>query len=185
VTLIGALAQIGGDKALAAITGATTATEPEVKAAAVTALSDTWAESNGRQTLLTLAKTDPEKSYRIQALRGFIRLVGQDERMPVSEKVNALREGMMVAERPEEKRQILGVLRDCRIPEAVELTAGALEDNALSEEATDTLLYLAAPQRKGNRNLPPVKGPAVTAALNKVIQRTKDENIKAQATKLL
>jgi HEAT repeat protein len=74
--LIATLAEIGGDRALAEITKATSATDPEVKGAAVHALADTWADSRPLPTLLALAKSDPNKTYRVQALRGYLRLVG-------------------------------------------------------------------------------------------------------------
>jgi HEAT repeat protein len=49
--LISTLAEIGGDRALAEITKATSATDPEVKGAAIHALADTWAGRAGRSSL--------------------------------------------------------------------------------------------------------------------------------------
>jgi hypothetical protein len=91
---------------------------------------------------------------------------------------------MEVAERPEEKRQALGVLRDCRVPSALDLAAASLDDAAVFDEAADTVLYLAAPQKKGDTNLPAVKGSATTAALDKVARLAKDDNLRTKAQAL-
>jgi hypothetical protein len=120
----------------------------------------------------------------VVALRGYLRIVGSDDRAPASERISRIRAAMAAAERPEEKRQALSVLRDVRTTEAVEMAASALDDPQVSAEAADAILYLAARQRKNNRNLPAVTGSAVQAALDKVIRTVSDENVKQQAEKL-
>jgi HEAT repeat protein len=182
--LLPVLASIGGSRALDTLTQATTSDQPEVKQAAIAALADTWNDSRPLPTLLTIAQSGSSKALRVQALRGYLRLVGQDERMPAEEKVQRIGAALTVAERPEEKTQALSVLRDCRVPQAMELAEQLLDDPDLFEAAADTVLYLAAPQKKGDTDLPAVKGDATTAALDKVIQRTKDDNQRAQAQKL-
>ena len=52
-------------------------------------------------------------------------------------------------------------------------------------DASKTVLDLAAPQRRNNRQLHAIKGEATNAALNKVIQKTKDDNQRDHARKLL
>ena len=51
-------------------------------------------------------------------------------------------------------------------------------------DAATVILYLAGPQRKNNRDLGAVKGDATTAALDKIIQATKDDAQRAEAQKL-
>jgi hypothetical protein len=91
---------------------------------------------------------------------------------------------MKVAERPEEKKQALGVIRECRVPSAVALAGSVLTDPILFDEAADAVLYLAAPQKKGDANLTAVKGPETTTALNQVIKLSKDPEVKQKAEKL-
>jgi HEAT repeat protein len=182
--LLPVLAEIGGGRALDELTKAADSGEGEVKRTAIATLAETWSDSRPLPTLMGIAKSDPDKSLRVQALRGCIRLIGQDNGMPAEEKVSKLSDALAIAERPEEKKQVLSVLRDCRVPSAVELAAAMLDDTDLFPEAADTVLYLAAPQRRDNRNLRAVKGEATDAALDKIIANTKDDNQKALAQKL-
>lgn len=182
--LLPVLAEIGGDRALETLTLAVASTEPQVKQAAVNALADNWGDSRPLPTLLNVAKTDSEKVLRVQALRGYLRLISQDERMSGEEKVQKIADALAVAERPEEKKQALSVLRDCRVTPAVEQAAKLLDDPALFSEAADAVIYLAGPQKKGDRELAAVKGAATTAALDKVIKLTKDDAQREQAQKL-
>ena len=104
--------------------------------------------------------------------------------MPVEDKVGRMSQAIALAERPEEKRQALSVLRDCRTVSAMKQASRLLDDPALFAEAADTVLYLAAPQKKGNQDEPAVKGPSTTAALDKIARLTKDDNQRTQAQKL-
>lgn len=182
--LLPLLAEIGGERSLTELSNAASSSDADLKQAAVGALAETWNDTNALPVLLKIAKSDADKSTRIQALRGYFRLIGQEERTPGAQKVQQLADGMAVAERPEEKKQALSFLRDCRVGQAVELASKALDDPATFSDAADTILYLAAPQRKNNRNQPPVRGRATNAALDKIIQLTKDDNQKALAQKL-
>lgn len=182
--LLGVLAEVGGDDALAELTKAAEGTDPDLKRVAVAALADTWTDARPSDTLLRIAKSDSDQALRVQALRGYIRLVGLEEGAPPEDRLSRLKEALAAAERPEEKRQVLSVLRNIRVPAAVELSAQLMEDPALVNEAAEAVLYLASQQQLNNRRQPAVTGPATTAALDKVIQLSQDENQKAQAQKL-
>ncbi|HET6385237.1 MAG TPA: HEAT repeat domain-containing protein [Armatimonadota bacterium] len=184
VAILSALAEIGSDSALAALTDATTAPTPEVKAAAVSGLADTWSDGRPLDTLAGVAKGDESKSLRVQALRGFIRLVGIDHGLTADEKVAKLTDAVALAQRPEEKIQALSVLRNCRVVSAMELASKLLDDPALFDDAASTVVYLAAPQRRGSRQEAAVTGAASNIALDKIIQMTKDDNLKAEAERL-
>jgi hypothetical protein len=133
---------------------------------------------------MTIAKSDASKALRVQALRGYLRLIAQDEAMPPADRLARIGEAMKAAERPEEKRQALSLLRDARTPAAVEAAAQYLTDADLCDDAAVTILYLAAPQRKNNRSLPAVKGEVTAAALDKIIETTRDDGRRALAQKL-
>jgi HEAT repeat protein len=182
--LLLALAEVGGDRALEALSNATESQNPDIKNAAVSALADTWSNARALPTLLKIAQSDAGKSYRVQALRGYLRIAGADERAPTETRLNRVREALSVAERPEEKRQALSVLRDVRSPAAVELAAQSLDDPELVAEAADAVIYLASPQRRNNRDIPAVKGAATDAALDKVIRSVKDDTVRAHAQRL-
>ena len=178
------MSEIGGDRSLDALTKATSDSTPEIKNAAITALSETWGDSRPTSTLLIIAKSDSDKATQIQALRGYLRLVAQDEKLTADDKVAKVRAALDAAQRPEEKRQALGVLRDARIESAVSLAAQSLDNPDLFTDAAETILYLAAPQKKNNADLPAIKGAATNAALDKIIALAKDDDLRERAKKL-
>lgn len=182
--VIGALAEIGGDRALDVITKATASTDETVKTAAISGLANTWADTQALPALLRIGKSATLKSDRVQALRGYLRLLGSDERTPSEQRLSQVQEVLAIAERPEEKRQALSVLREIRLPGAVAQAAKMLAAPELVTEAADAILYLAAPQRKGRTTLQAVQGTEMNEALDKVIQTVQDENVRAQAQKL-
>jgi HEAT repeat protein len=184
VALIGALAEVGGDRALDVITRSVRSSDADVRNAALAGLANTWSDSRALSPLMDIAKNSSSRSDRVQALRGYLRLTGMDDRASSETRLTRIREAMAAAERPEEKRQALSVLRDIRSEGAVELAAKSLDDPDLVAEASDAIIYLAAPQKKNNNNLQAVRGQATDSALDKVIRTVKDDNIRAQARKL-
>lgn len=175
-----ALAEIGGEKALSALKDAAHSDNADLKQAAVGALADACSDRRALPILIDIAKNDPSKSIRIQSLRGAIRLAGSLDRVSSQERLGWLKSALDLAERPEEKRQAIGALRQCRVPEAVELAASYLGDADLSEDAASTIIALAS--RQDNR--PGVRGPAVDAALDKVIATAGSDKLREEAKKL-
>jgi HEAT repeat protein len=182
--LLSVLAEVGGDDALKALTQGTQDSDPEVQSAAVSALAEAWPDTLAQPVLLDIAKNSQNKSLRVRALQGYLRLVDQDDNASPEAKVEELSQAITLAERPEEKRQALGALRECRVPAAVSLAAQQLPDPDLASEASDTIIDLAGPRRRNGRNLPAVKGADTNAALDKVVQVAKDDNQKADAQRL-
>jgi hypothetical protein len=101
--------------------------------------------------------------------------------MSADDKVAAIEQGLKAAERPDEKRQAFGALRDCRTEKAVALITGGLSEREVFAEAAEAILDLAAPQKRNHRDLPAVKGPAMTAALDKIIALSPDDSLKDRA----
>ncbi len=184
-TLVGVLAGLGGDRAVAEITRYVRSAEAEVKRAAIEALANDCDDSRAVPTLLDVARIDADAGLRVLALRGILRIVNQDERLPADDKVQRLVEVMALAKRPDEKIAVLGVLRNCRVPAAVQLAATLLDDQELNGEAVSTILYLAMEQKKGNRRQAAVKGPQVKAVLRRVVATTTSTTMREQARKLL
>jgi HEAT repeat protein len=183
-TLLSVLAEAGGDRSLEELTRAAGSSDPELKQAAVRALAETWQDSRPLPTLLATAKSDPNNGIRVQALRGYLRLVGQDDQLSGQVRAGRIADALKIADRPEEKRQALSLLRDIRTPDAVEVAAPYLSDPELFPDAASAILDLAGPQRRNNRNLAAVKGAAMDAALDKIIQTTKDDDQRALAQRL-
>ena len=158
--------------------------------AALSGLANAWGDLRALPTLLKIGKSGTVKSDRVLAQRGCLRLLDADEKLPAEQKLSQLSELFTLAERPEEKRQALSVLREVRLPGAVALAAKALDNPELVAEAADAILYLAAPQelpapRKRDRKpLAAVTGAETKAALDKVLATSQDEKVRALARKL-
>ncbi len=182
--LLPVLSEIGGDKALDVLTKASSSEDASVKQAAITALAESWSDSKPMPTLLTAAKSDSNKVIRVQALRGYLRLLAQDDHIAANDKAADVSQAIAAAERPEEKKQAVSILRDCRTDQAVSIAAKLLDEPELFSDSADTILYLAAPQRKNDKDQAAVTGAAVTAALDKIIATTKDDAQKALAQKI-
>ena len=184
VALLTILAGTGSDRALDQLVQATRSQDKEVKQAAVTLLADSWGDARPLPTLLSIAKNSTDKSLRVEAVRGCLRLVGQDERTPADRQVMRIAQILPLAERPEEKSQVLSVLRNFRLPASVELAATLLDNPAVASDAADAILYLAAAQKRNNQSVPAVRGAATTAALNKILLTgTRDQKQLAQKLK--
>ena len=184
VALLTILAGTGSDRALDQLVQATRSQDKEVKQAAVTLLADSWADARPLPTLLSIAKNSTDKSLRVEAVRGCLRLVGQDERTPADRQVMRIAQILPLAERPDEKSQVLSVLRNFRLSASVELAATLLDNPAVASDAADAILDLAGAQKRNNQSVPAVRGAATTAALNKILLTgTRDQKQLAQKLK--
>ena len=179
--LLPVFADVGGDAALQQLTRATRSDDAQVKRAAIIALGQRWEDARPLPTLLKIAKSDIEMALHVHALRGYLRLLALEATARPEETVAAVTEAMSIAKRPDEKKQALSVLRECRILPAAELAARHLGDETLMAEAADALLYLAAPQTSDGARLPAVKGPAVTTALDRLIATAAGDELKEKA----
>lgn len=182
--LLSALAELGGESALAVLIQAATSGDEELRNAALSGLANAWGDLRALPTLLNIGKSATAKSDRVLAQRGSLRLLAADDKLPAEQKLAQLSELFTLAERPEEKRQALSVLREVRLPGAVALAAKALDNPELVAEAADAILYLAAPQKKDRKSLNAVTGAQTKAALDKVLATSQDEKVRALAQKL-
>ncbi|MBL7140230.1 MAG: HEAT repeat domain-containing protein [Planctomycetes bacterium] len=134
VALLAVLQQTGGAKALEAVKGQLASDNADVAKAAVRALAD-WPDPAPMDTLKDIAKSDTSASNRVLALRGFVRMASMPGKRPAAESVRMLGEALAMAERPEEKRMVLGALPALARPEALALAEACRGDAALAAEA--------------------------------------------------
>jgi HEAT repeat protein/regulation of enolase protein 1 (concanavalin A-like superfamily) len=165
--LLGVLAELGGDVALAELTKAVTAPEPEVRRFAVQALAETLDDPRALPTLLTIAR-GPEAALQPAARQGWLRLLGHQAAARPAETVAALADGRDLWTGTAERRLVLSVLRQCRVPQAVQWAGELVSHVDVQAEAEATVRYLTGPQRDGNQTLPAVTGPEADAALEAV-----------------
>ncbi|MBP8800705.1 MAG: VCBS repeat-containing protein [Kiritimatiellae bacterium] len=100
-----------------------------------------WKEKTAAPKLLQLAKTYPNTSLRVIALRGYIRLIDQEQDQ--AGRATMLREASALATRTQEKALVAGAWRTVPTPEAVAALTPMLDDPALKTEALKSLKVIA------------------------------------------
>jgi len=100
-----------------------------------------WKEKTAAPELQRLAKTYPNTSLRVIALRGYIRLIEQE--LEQAGRAAMLREAGALAARPQEKALVAAAWRTVPTPEAVAALTPMLADPELKTEALKSLKAIA------------------------------------------
>ncbi len=174
-TLLGVLVTIGGGKGLQAVAAAAKDANPEVRRAAYRALGE-WTTADAGPALLDLVKTgDPE--LKIGALRGYIRVARQFD-IPDGPRMVMFQEIMTLAQRDDERRLALDILKQIRTPESLATAIGYLDQPKLSEAAASVALTIS-------ERLAAAKPDEVAAAMKRVIQVATNKDLVEKARGLL
>jgi len=128
------LGKIGDDSSLPLVREALTDDNPEIRDAAVRALSD-WPTVTPKEDLANIAQTSSERVHKVLALRAYIRMIGMEPYRSPEGTVESLKEALVWAERPEEKKLILGILPQFACPDALKLAESLLREKGVEEEA--------------------------------------------------
>jgi hypothetical protein len=138
------------------------------------------AEWRGKEAvipLLDIARAGDNATYKVLALRGAVRLAG-GRGMAVDEKAMVLAEAMKLADRAEEKREVLAALGGMQTPAALKLAAACLEDDAVKEEAAAAVVQIAETVVKQDPK-------AVVDPLTKAAKVAKDQRVRDRAQAIL
>ena len=176
LALLRTLRSAGGPKALQTVQAAAADNDAQVKDTALRALCD-WPTPDALPLVAELLKTPPSKTIKVLALRGFVRLVPQQD-APDAKKLESLKDAMAQAERNEEKRLVLSALGNVPTAEALALVASHLEDAALKEEACLAAVAIA-------EKIAASHGAEVTAAMKQVAKLTANKKLAAEANALV
>jgi HEAT repeat protein len=164
--LVRSLRSAGGPAALQRVKAAMTDQDPAVKNAALRAVCD-WPTPDALPMVAELVKSPPSKTVKVLALRGFVRLVPQQDATGAQKQ----------ADRDEEKRLVLSALGNVPTVEALALVASHLENPALKEEASLAAVAIAEKIVSGNKA-------EVGAAMQKVAKATGNQKLAARAKAL-
>ena len=175
--LVRVLGRIGGAKALAAVRSGIKDADEKIQESAVRALAD-WPDGAAAPDLLEIAKSGAKQNLRVLALRGYVRLSGVPPERPAGERLKMLQEAMAAAQRPDDKRMVLGALADVKDAAALKMAAGFLSDEALREEAAAATVKIA--KALGGQPKDEIK-----AALRKVLDTAKNEGTRKEAGQAL
>ncbi len=132
--LLRVLGKIGDDTALPLIRQALNDPEPTVVDAAVRALAD-WPTGMARDDVLAIARTSKNLTYKVLALRAFVRMIGLEPYRAPEGAVADLARALEAADRAEEKRLILGLLPRFPCARALEVAESLAADESVTNEA--------------------------------------------------
>jgi HEAT repeat protein len=172
LALLRALRSAGGRKALKTVWEAATDLDAQVRETALRALCD-WPTPDALPLVAELVKAPPTKTIKILALRGFVRLVPQQD-APDAKKLDSLKDAMALADRSEEKRLVLSALGDVPTVDALTLVTSHLDNPDLKEEAC--LAAVAIAEKIASNH-----GAEVTTAMRQVANATANKKLAARA----
>jgi len=174
--LLPALARVGGPKVIAIVDAMLA--DPARRARGLDALSK-WPDATVKDRLLDLlAKTTDPKEKQL-LLGTLIRLAPlPDNKLNDAAKLDLLVKTMALCERTEDKARVLERANAIRTIETFRFVAPYLDDPALAEPACRSVVELAHHQK-----LRDAHKDEVTAALDKVLGITKNEELVERATR--
>lgn len=140
--------------------------------AALRTLSD-WPDASPANDLLAFAKDAPTPTQKVLALRGFVRQAGQSDK-PVA----LLKQAMPLAERPDEKKLILGGLGNQNSLDALKLAQSWFKEEVIQAEAAQAMMNIA-------KKLKGKDAEKATEAVKEIAASAKDPKVKKQAEDLL
>lgn len=156
-------------KIRAALRAALRSDDPQVRSAAVRALSETT-DPECLEDLVNLAGSTQEDSVRSLAINGGVRLVTQEEavKLAPAQRVAALKSLLTSASGPEQKRKVLAGLGEVPDVEALGIVEASLNDDGIRNEAARAAIKIAAA-------LPATQTQACEAALKKALVAATDK----------
>jgi len=165
--LLGLLPACGDAAALTALKAATIDSDMRVRDAAVRALAD-WPDASAWNALYTLYRQAATESQRSLALRGLVRLAGEENAHPNAKLLERYRQLLAGAHSDADRRLILGALGGSVQPEALDLALPLLADAGVRAEAEVAVKKIAAAIKAQHPQ-------AAQAALNRLQPKTKAE----------
>ena len=174
-TLLGVLVTIGGDKALKAVAAAAKDSNAEVRRAGYRALGE-WTSADAGPELLSLVKSgDPE--LKIGALRAYIRVARQFD-IPNGPRMAMFHEIMTLAQRDDERRLALDILKQIRTTESLSVAVGYLDQPKLRDAAAAVAVTMS-------EKMVASKPTEVAAAMKQVLRVAKNKDVVDKARGLL
>ena len=175
-SLLCVLRAVGGPKALQAVHAAMADTDPAIKDTAMRVLCD-WGRVEAAPELLALAKSSPNPTYQVLALRGYIRTIG-DKDLSADKRQAMCNEAATLIQRDEEKKLLLGALSNADDAKSLAVALPYLDNEATKEEASAAAVAIS--ERLVAQN------PAVAGdAMKKVLKATKDAEVLKRARRVL
>jgi HEAT repeat protein len=136
------LAAIADDKSFQVIKSSVKDENEQVKDAAVRAIT-VWPNTEAMSTLLAIFKSTDNKTHRILALRGYIRLLKQDKQTAMAQKAEILGNIIGQVDIAAERKNILSGLASVKHPLALSIVDKYLSDPQVQNEAMLAAIQIA------------------------------------------
>lgn len=133
-SLLNVISAAGNSEALPAVRQALQDPSADIQRAALNALS-AWPTPAPMDDLLALARSAPDPTRRILALRGYIKLAQIPTSRTSAQTAALLKTAMALATRREEKLAVLAAAQKVVCPESLDLARSALNDPPVAAEA--------------------------------------------------
>ncbi|NQU25514.1 MAG: HEAT repeat domain-containing protein [Candidatus Nealsonbacteria bacterium] len=182
IILLRALARAGGPEAMEAIAARLDDDEAEAVGDEAVRMLAGWSDDAVVDRLLEIAKSDKSDRRQVLALRGLVRLAspieGEEGEEGEPADVETLGKVLKLADRPEEKRLVLGVLGGVATSDALKLAASALKDAKLADDAGLAAVLIAEAMEDGDKG-------AIRTAMGNVKKSAKNKAIIDRADKVV
>ena len=126
---------------------------------------------------MTLAKTASNPTFKVLALRGYLRVSAGPE-VRAAQRLAMCKEAAALVQRDEERMVLLGVLGGANDAESLALAAAQLDNPALKAEAALACVAIAERLVKSTPG-------AVIPVIGQVLKASQDEKLTTRATAIL
>lgn len=175
LSLMRVLRRVGGAQGLTTLRTAMGDANADVRDNAIRNLTE-WPTVDALPDLITLAKTPPTPATKILALRGYLRLIPQQEAAP-EQKLASVKEALALVERPEERRLALTALGGIPTADSLALVVQDLANPALKEEASLAAVTIG-------EQLSKTQPAIVSEAMTQVVKTTQNQQLAKRAQAL-
>ena len=136
------LGRLGGKEPLPIVMSAVKSTNPQTQNAGVRALCN-WPDATVADRLLEIVKTSQDKSHKVWALRAYIRVITLKSERPETETLAMLKNAMRLADADAQRVLVVQRAAAVRHIETLRWVAPFLDDPALDQAASQTIVELA------------------------------------------
>jgi HEAT repeat protein len=172
VSLLRVIGSLGSRSALALASGELRSKDPELRDAAIRALAS-WPSLDAFDTLLVVARGRESLNLRVIALRGAVRMV-ESAHVPAATAARYHARTLAAAERPEEKRLVIGALANLRSGDALGLVIPYIGSDSLGLDAAMAALTITSGM--SDEKEPPASTKAFARAMIPVRYRSRMEH---------
>jgi HEAT repeat protein len=141
-SLIKLLLACPDSQALAAVKASLSDTNPLVREAAMRTLAD-WPNVSAWEPLTEVYQKAETETQRVVALRGLVRILGEENQNPGQTLIDRYRSLFATAKTDTDRKLVLGALAGCPHPEALKLAIAQLGVTGVHAEATAAVKQIA------------------------------------------